>query len=101
MANPERENLILISDGQNQPKEIHINPLYFSVKALREIMRFQVFRSDVPVEVVIINGKTALLSANTIWRAKNLFGDDRKRFLDITAFVMHQAEKVIIRAGQK
>lgn len=96
MANPEKPNLILLRDSQNQPKEIHINPLYFSVKALREIIRFQVFRDD-PIEVAIVNGKTALLSASTIRQARNLFGNDRKLFLDVTALAMHDAKEIIIR----
>lgn len=102
MQNPEKQNLILLNDGRNQPKEIHINPRCFSVKALREIMRFQVFRDYTPpIEVAIINEKTALLPASTIRKARNLFGDDRRRFLDATASAMHNAEEVIIRVIQK
>ena len=97
MANPERENLRLITDKQNHTTEIHINPRCFSIGALREIMRFQVFRDDASVEVAIVNGKTALLSASTICRARNLFGNDRRRFLDATALVMRDTKEVIIR----
>jgi hypothetical protein len=97
MTNPENRNLILLMDDQNQPREIRINPLKFSERALRQIVRFQIFRDDMSIEIAMINGKTALLPAGTIRKARDLFGNDRKRFLDATASAMCDAKEVIIR----
>lgn len=98
MANPERQNLILLKNDQGQPTEIHINPKYFSRSALREIMRFQIFRVDALIEIVMFNEEGILLSASTMLKARDLFGKDRRRFLGATASAMHNSTKVIIRS---
>lgn len=97
MVNPEKQNLILLRDGQNQPREIHINPLCFSEKALREIVRYQIFRAD-RVEIAIVSGQTFLLQAGVIRKARSLFGNNRRRFLDATALSMCDAKEIIIRS---
>lgn len=95
MPNP--ENLSLI-EGET---EIHINPLCFSVKALREIMRFQIFRDDAPVKVITkVNEKIAFsLPASEICKARRFFGKDRKQFLDLVGSALHDAKEIIILRG--
>lgn len=93
MLNPEKENLFFL-EGET---EMHISSHPFSVRALREIVRFQVYRDDAPTEIkMVYEKKIVILSTSTILKARNLFGKDRRRFLDVVASTMYDAEEIII-----
>lgn len=98
MPNPEQQNLFFLEGGT----EMHMmNPRDFSVQALREIVRLQVYRDDAPIEIVMVYQKrTKTLPASAIREARKYFGKDRRRFLDVVAPTMHDAEEIIILKQQ-
>lgn len=96
MASHERENLLIL-EGET---EMHINPKKIKVSGLRELLRHQIF-AESPVSIILMAGDAKLvLSEKTIRGARNLFGKDRKLFLDKTARAMHYAEEIIILKGR-
>lgn len=78
MPNPEQQSLFFSEGGT----EMHMmNPRDFSVQALREIVRLQVYRDDAPIEIrMVYEKKIVTLPAREIRKARKFFGEDRRLF---------------------
>lgn len=76
---------------------VRLDPVCFSISALREIVRFQIFSED-PKEIVIIRRNKGLCILPDILRsARRYYGQERRDFLDDIAYEMSKAEEVIIQ----
>lgn len=92
MTNPENDNL-LFTEGKT---ELHINPKGFKRSGLRELSRQQIFAQTAEI-TLISNGARVVISPSAMNSARNLFGENRKRFLDKIVSAMCDAEEIIIK----
>lgn len=104
MPNPERQNLALLIDAQDQQTVtgIQINPRHFSESALIKIVLRQVLRTDASTEIAIYYGEKGhyLFPACTIHKVRDLSAINQKRFLNATVSAMYDSKKVIIRKSK-
>lgn len=95
MANPENQ---LRFFGNGGIIGIGINPSFLSVGAFREIVRYQIYTGEQTEILVRQNGKRDLISREELTNARGLFGEERKKFLDVLAVRMKNGDEIIIKA---
>lgn len=94
MANPEKQQIQIFGSGVI--RGIGISPLVFGGRALREITRYQIYSAE-PTEILIVqNEKRDLISREELINARSLFGENRKKFLDVLAVRMQKGNRIII-----
>ena len=97
MTNPEKQRLTLLVDEQRNVREIRVDPKFFSRGALKKILQYQVFRSDMQTEVIIAKRDVVFHSAESLRRVKDLSRISQDEFFNAAASVMLIAGEIIIR----
>lgn len=93
----ERENLKIETDIENGKSRMLIDPVSFTVESLREILRYQIYSQD-PREILIVRrGHALYVPFTSIRKARTLFGEKRRYFLNKMAEEMYQADTVILQ----
>lgn len=94
--NIEKENLKVSTNVGNAKKMITIDPLSFTFKAWREILRYQIFCKE-PREILIANkGQVTYISESSIRNARFMFKIKRRKLLNDTAKKICKSDAVII-----
>ena len=94
MANPENRQLRVL--GNKNVTGVVFSPENFSFGALREIARYQIFSREQTHIHILKDGKKELISREELTKARGLFGEDRRQFLDDLATRMQKGNRVVL-----
>lgn len=91
-----KENSLYIV-WEKEKMEVHLDPKTFKLKALREIVRYQIFNAD-ETEIFIkqSNGKHPI-SRRDLIKARKLSGEDLRIYLDTAAENLYQSNELIFK----
>src|SRR3989344_2532932 len=101
MNERERSGIKLHGDNPDQPTSAAFDPRDFSLAALREIIRYQIFRKDpVQIHLQIDPHQHMTIDIDTIKERAKIEPDLRKFILDTTAGSIYNALRVTIRIAE-